>query len=199
MMTEGLDIKDQIDELAKSLGDCDIHTILAKRKNEVMLFTNRLQRNLKEYENMKKESNNDTDQKVKEIGFKLKASDKERIAHLQCLSEDLEKLKPQDFTDFKKNHLVIKKLREFKQRIKQSEIKLKDIEDIQKEVVRSLTEQNMESSINILTAKAVDLKEQLLAAKKQLKCISKTAEEMDGNTSNNEEEEFIFALKDEMP
>jgi hypothetical protein len=42
----------------------------------------------------------------------------------------LEKLKPQDFTDFKKNHLVIKKLREFKQRIKQSEIKLKDIEDI---------------------------------------------------------------------
>jgi len=25
------------------------------------------------------------------------------------------------------------------------------------------------------------------------------AEEMDGNTSNNEEEEFIFALKDEMP
>ena len=73
------------------------------------------------------------------------------------------------------------------------------MEDIQKEVVRSLTEQNMESSINILSAKAVDLKEQLLAAKKQLKCISKSAEEMDGNTSNNEEEEFIFALKDEMP
>ena len=94
LITEGLDIKDQIDELSKTLGDCDIQTILAKRKNEVTLFANRLQRILKEYENTKKESNKDTEPKVKEIGFKLKASDKERTAHFQTLSDDLEKLKP---------------------------------------------------------------------------------------------------------
>ena len=33
----------------------------------------------------------------------------------------------------------------------------------------------------------------------QLKKITKSGEEMDGNVSNNEEEEFIHALKNEMP
>jgi N-acetyl-beta-hexosaminidase len=39
----------------------------------------------------------------------------------------------------------------------------------------------------------------LAAAKAELKKISGIGEEMDGNTTTNEEEEFIDALKDEMP
>jgi len=39
----------------------------------------------------------------------------------------------------------------------------------------------------------------LLEAQRKLKQVAKSGEEMDGNTSNNEEEEFIFALQNEMP
>ena len=43
------------------------------------------------------------------------------------------------------------------------------------------------------------LRERLIAAQKGLKKISNCGEEMDGNTTHNEEDEFIDALKDEMP
>lgn len=43
------------------------------------------------------------------------------------------------------------------------------------------------------------MRERLIAAQKGLKKISNCGEEMDGNTTHNEEDEFIDALKDEMP
>lgn len=70
---------------------------------------------------------------------------------------------------------------------------------MQKDFLRKLTEKDMENSIELLGLKGQQLNERLTLAEKKLKRISKSGEEMDGNTSNNEEEEFIFALKKEMP
>ena len=57
----------------------------------------------------------------------------------------------------------------------------------------------MENSLDLLSMKAQELRQRLQESHAHLKKISNSGEEMEGNTSNNEEEEFIFALKNEMP
>ena len=57
----------------------------------------------------------------------------------------------------------------------------------------------MANAIKLLEKKSVKLRERLEGAQTELKKIDDCGEDMDGNTSHNEEEEFIDALKDEMP
>lgn len=53
--------------------------------------------------------------------------------------------------------------------------------------------------MKILDKKNGKLRERLIETEEALKKIQKCGEEMDGNTTHNEEDEFIDALKDEMP
>ena len=112
---------------------------------------------------------------------------------------ELDVLKPIDLEDYTKNQGYVKKVSSLKEKIQALDGKLKDIDDVQKDIVRQLTEQDMENSVDLLGLKATELKERLVDAQKHLKTIGKSGEEMEGNTSNKEEEEFIFALKNEMP
>lgn len=57
----------------------------------------------------------------------------------------------------------------------------------------------MENSLDLLSMKAQELRQRLQESNVHLKKISNSGVEMEGNTSNNEEEEFIYALKNEMP
>lgn len=57
----------------------------------------------------------------------------------------------------------------------------------------------MENSTDLLALKAQELRERLRESRLQLQKIQSSGESMDGNTSTNEEEEFIQALKNEMP
>jgi len=57
----------------------------------------------------------------------------------------------------------------------------------------------MDNATILLTKKSQKLRERLIAAQKGLKKISTCGDDMDGNTTHNEEDEFIDALKDEMP
>lgn len=59
--------------------------------------------------------------------------------------------------------------------------------------------QDMENAIKLLDLKNKKLRERLVVAKSELQKINKCGNQMDGNTSHNEEEEFIDALGDEMP
>jgi len=90
---------------------------------------------------------------MKEVDFKLKVYNKERADHFKYIVDELDSLKPIDFEDFNKNHEIIKKVKEIKNKIKESDIKLKDLEVIQKDVVKKLTEINMENSIDLLGLK----------------------------------------------
>ena len=57
----------------------------------------------------------------------------------------------------------------------------------------------MENATKILNKKIAKLRERLTSTKNLLNKIHKCGDEMDGNTTVNEEDEFIDALKDEMP
>ena len=57
----------------------------------------------------------------------------------------------------------------------------------------------MANGVKIIQNKSAKLRERLEAAQAELKKINECGEDMDGNTSHNEEEEFIDALKEEMP
>ena len=57
----------------------------------------------------------------------------------------------------------------------------------------------MENATRLLRKKSLSLRERLNEAKADLTKISATGNEMEGNTTHNEEDEFIDALKDEMP
>jgi hypothetical protein len=57
----------------------------------------------------------------------------------------------------------------------------------------------MENATRLLRKKSHSLRERLNEAKADLTKISNTGNEMEGNTTHNEEDEFIDALKDEMP
>ena len=92
---------------------------------------------------------------------------------------------PSDFNDFTKNADLIKNIRAFKVNVGENENKLMDIQEIQSEVVKKLTEKDLANSLTILDGKTLELRERLEEAKKHLGKISNTGDEMDGNTSND--------------
>lgn len=57
----------------------------------------------------------------------------------------------------------------------------------------------MDNATKILKKKIAKLRERLTQTKGELQKISYCGDEMEGNTTVNEEDEFIDALKDEMP
>jgi hypothetical protein len=57
----------------------------------------------------------------------------------------------------------------------------------------------MDNATKLLSRKMGKLRQRLQEAKEDLDQIRNCGEEMDGNTTSNEEDEFIDALKDEMP
>ena len=67
------------------------------------------------------------------------------------------------------------------------------------ELNTELIRQDMDNATKIMAKKMVKLRQRLQEAKDDLDQIRNCGEEMDGNTTNNEEDEFIDALKDEMP
>jgi hypothetical protein len=67
------------------------------------------------------------------------------------------------------------------------------------DVHKKITEADLENSTDLLSLKAEDLSERLNEAKTNLLKIETAGNEMDGNSSSKEEEDFISAMKNEMP
>jgi len=84
-------------------------------------------------------------------------------------------------------------------RIEVSFERLKEIEKLMAQLNHELILQDMENAIKILNKKIAKLRERLTATKNMLLKLNKAGDDMDGNTTVNEEDEFIDALKDEMP
>lgn len=136
---------------------------------------------------------------LSEVEEKLKDLGKDKLKMNTEITKELENICPDKIDDFSTNHELIRKLHRYKDNIDESNIKLKEVEDILQEVVKKLTELDMENSLDLLSLKAQELRQRLQESHANLKKISNSGVEMDGNTSNNEEEEFINALKNEMP
>lgn len=203
IFTDAADLQEELAELKTTLNDCDIQTNIAKRKNELSKFASKLDMMDKEFQNLKKSCTGKEEDGIKsklnQIGKQLKQFQGEKSLHDQFLLNELEALKPIDFLDFAKNHQAVKKVRDLRTKIQESERGMKDLEKLQKEAVRKIAEQDMENSIVMQGLKAQQLAERLASVEARLKSVSRSGDEMDGNTSNTDEEEFIDALRKEMP
>ena len=205
LFTEALDSQDQLNDIKSDLGDCDIPKLIAKRKKEFQQFNSKLERIKKDVKNLKTQTSKqqDPEQKIgaqiKEVEFKLKGLDNENLKIQKAIREDLDPLQPVDFDDFEKNAAIVSKVRHVKEDIHAAENKLKDLEEIKNDLMKKLTEQDMENSTDLLLLNIKELRNRLEEAKKHIQKITKTGNEMDGNTSCAEEDDFIVAMKKEMP
>jgi hypothetical protein len=129
----------------------------------------------------------------------LKELDQERKEHSRFYQTSLERLKSKDFLEYKTSPKIIQEVREFKARIQESDDKLSKLRILMDKLNNELIKQDIVNATNLLTRKAEKMRERLAAAKEKLGQIQGCGETMDGNTSHIDEEEFIEALKDEMP
>ena len=162
--------------MKRDIGDCNLATIVSKRKKELQQFSSRFDRIQKELLNLKnttKKQNNKSladpiNKALKESEFKLKALDKDRGDHKGARLKELDGFLPSHFENFEKNHIIIKKAREFKVAVNESEIKLREVEEILNGAIRKLTEQDLENSTDLLAIKAQELKERLNTSRSHL-------------------------------
>lgn len=110
----------------------------------------------------------------------------------------MEKYAKADFESYDNQPIIIE-VREFKEKIQILVEKLKELEALLSDLNTKLILKDMDNAIVLLSKKAVSLRERLLAAQESLKRIQDCGDEMDGNTTVTEEDEFIETLKAEMP
>ena len=97
------------------------------------------------------------------------------------------------------NHQIIKDVREFKEKIANTTMGLRKLSKQMSDIANMILQQDLENAQNLFKKKAVKLREKLQRSKDLLVKITNAGEEMNDNTSNNDEDDFIDALKDEMP
>ena len=127
--------------------------IVQKRRKELQQFTQRFERANKELLNLKKTVKKAPGQKakesaseeaiqkmLKEVESKLKILSKERQEATRQQLRELDGIAPLDYDDFTKNHDIIKKLRTMKHGVDDSDMHLREVEELKAEVVKKLTE-----------------------------------------------------------
>jgi hypothetical protein len=134
IFTDAANLQEDITEMKTKIGDCEIQTTIAKRKNELGNFISKLDRMNTEFRNLKKTCSGDQEDDIKakmdEVEKKLNQFNNEKSLHESFLLNELEAAKPIDFVDFTKNHVTVKKVRALKNMIQESELHIADLEKI---------------------------------------------------------------------
>lgn len=107
LVTDALDTQEQLEDLKKDVGDCDIPMLLAKRKSELSQLSTKGERLKKELQNLKKAkkkgdgtaADDKIAQLVKEVEFKLKSSDKDKQDLQKMQTKELDTIQPLDYDD----------------------------------------------------------------------------------------------------
>mmetsp|Transcript_21886 Transcript_21886/g.33964 ORF Transcript_21886/g.33964 Transcript_21886/m.33964 type:complete len:673 (-) Transcript_21886:559-2577(-) len=205
---DAVDTKDEVEKIKKEIDDCEIPVNIQLRRNEVDQFCDHLERMKVEFKDLKQadsefEGTSNSEQKIgdaiKKAEAIIKGFEQEKRDHTRFQEGTLERYQPKDFVTHPKVIDIIVQIREFKARIKDSNARLGDLQDMLDELNNELIRQDMENASNLLGRKAAKLRERLEKAQKDLTKIGDCGDEMEGNTTHNEEDEFIDALKDEMP
>ena len=93
------------------------------------------------------------------------------------------------------NHQIIAQVREFKDTVEDLNRRHKDIHALIADLNSKLIAQDLDNAAVLISKKALKLKDRLVAARSVLQKIQKGGEELDGNTSGQDEEEFVQNLK----
>ena len=90
-------------------------------------------------------------------------------------------------------------MREFRLKLKDLELGTSEISTMMTDLNHILILQDLSNACLILRQKAGKLRKRLTASNNQIKQMNESGNEMDGNTSTTEEDEFIEAMTQEMP
>ena len=207
ILNNAYDQNDIVNDTKKEMGDCEIPTNINMRANEIDQFVERLTNIQNEFRDLKQaddefEGTTDSEAEIKEliadIDKKLKGFEQDKRDHNKFQKGKLENYKEKDIYG-PNNAAIIAEIREFKARIHDSNERLKDLDELIADLNNKLILQDMTNALKLIGKKSVNLRDRLEHANQELKKIHNCGEEMDGNTTLNEEEEFIDALRDEMP
>lgn len=177
------------------------------RENEIDQFREKLERIEEDFKDLQQadedfEGTSDSEAEIKKlikvIEGKLKGFEEEKRDFNKFQQNKLNRYTRPDFESFD-NAPIIVEVREFKAKIADAFARLKDLDDLTNQLNNKLIVQDIENASKLLDIKNQKLRERLVTAQTELAKIDKCGGEMDGNCSRNEEEEFIEALKDEMP
>ena len=136
---------------------------------------------------------------AKDMEAKLKAISKDRAEQTRTQLRDLDSIAPLDCDDFSKNHEILKKIRSIKQTVDQSDLLMREIDEVKDELVRKLTEQDLENLTEMLSLKITDSRERALEIKSRMLSIQASCQAMDGNASTSEEEVLVETITEELP
>ena len=111
------------------------------------------------------------------------------------------KLEQYEDADFKaaNNYDIINEVKDHKDNIAKLNMKTMSIHETMNQLSDILEAQDCDNALKLMKKKLDTVKERLTDYKKQLDQICASGKDMDGNTSNQDEDEFIGALDDEMP
>lgn len=108
-MNEAFDVKDEVGDIKKEMGDCDIPVNIQVRRNEVSAFTDRLNRIKQDFKDLKQadddfEGESSSEKEIKELIAKieqrLRQFDQEAREFSRFQSTKLDLYKDQDFTSY---------------------------------------------------------------------------------------------------
>lgn len=77
---------------------------------------------------------------VKEVEFKLKIIEKDKQDLVKTQLRELDIIQPLDYDDLGKAGELLKRIRKFKNQVHEADQKLKDLEEIQTDIVKKMTE-----------------------------------------------------------
>ena len=97
------------------------------------------------------------------------------------------------------NYEIINEVATQKENIAKLRMKTEHVNSTMDSLSKILEAQDQENALKLMKKKLDKLKERLTSYKSKLSQISQAGKEMDGNTSNDGEDDFIGALDDEMP
>jgi len=207
LLEEAFDCQDAVVGTQKEMSDCQIPVNIRMRANEIDQFRERLANITEEFRELKQaddayEGTSESEQEIKslieKIDRKLKAFETEKQQHNQYQKKPLETYREKDIFGAD-NAVIVREVRTFKEKIADTMRRLKELDELLRELNNKLISQDMENAAKLLGQKSKNLRERLVIAKDELNKISDCGDDMDGNTSHTEEEEFIDALKEEMP
>ena len=76
---------------------------------------------------------------------------------------------------------------------------MREIDEVKDELVRKLTEQDLENLTEMLSLKITDSRERALEIKSRMLSIQASCQAMDGNASTSEEEVLVETITEELP
>lgn len=190
------------------MNDCELPSNIAKRKNELKQMEERLAPIQNEFFDLKSTADEgykqvSKDNKIRDLivdtETELKNIDKERAYLLKFLnSRILEKYQPEDFKCENASN-PISEVRQLKNLIKSTNGNIDNVSSLISELGKEIIQADLKNGSQILEKKAAQLFDRLNMVKGSLHKIDKCTEGQDGNYSNDEEEEFIDALREEIP